>query len=52
MAIVDVAFRQSFSNLNKYKKKMKKTMQNHISKVRLIMITIGAARGRAARGRP
>ena len=25
-------------------------MQNHISKVRLIMITIGAARGRAARG--
>ena len=31
---------------------MKKTMQDHISKVRLVMITIGAARGRAARGRP
>jgi len=26
-------------------------MQNHISKVKLIMVTIGAARGRAARGR-
>jgi hypothetical protein len=27
-------------------------MQNQISKVRLVSITIGAARGRAARGRP
>jgi len=52
MAIVDVAFRQSFLNQNKYIYIMKKTMQNHISKVRLIMVTIGAARGRAARGRP
>lgn len=52
MAIVDVAFRQSFLNQNKYIYIMKKTMQNHISKVKSIMVTIGAARGRAARGRP
>lgn len=31
---------------------MQTTVQNHISKIRLITITIGAARGRAARGRP
>ena len=47
-----VVFRQAFSNDLKFVLTMKTTMQNHISKIRLVAITIGAARGRAARGRP
>ena len=43
-----VVFRQAFYNDWKFVL----TMQNHISKIRLVAITIGAARGRAARGRP